>query len=186
MTFRLAYSVLMHPQTREAVNYIKDRGLTTNALKEPHPDVPLISQTLPGASIPVAVLPEAVVCAGTIFLDSAPAITQDPELVEWVGKAPTIIINLGSLFKYTPERATIMSEAIQKVLEKTIIQVLWKVSKGSDFGDEYALPLARYQQEDRVRIMNWVTIDTLPLLELSNVVASVHHGGSSSYNEALA
>lgn len=34
--------------------------------------------------------------------------------------------------------------------------------------------------------MDWLSVDMLPLLQLDEVVASVHYSGSSSYNEAVA
>ncbi len=96
------------------------------------------------------------------------------------------MVNLGSLFKYDEERARKMALAIQAVLEKTNIQFLWKMVKGSDYGDEFTLPLKDYIDQGRVQITDWLPIDTFPLLETGSVVASVHHGGSSSYNEAMA
>lgn len=146
-----------------------------------------ISQTLPGASIPVELVPDGVTCAGEIVLDSAPAEEQDPELVAWVQRAPTVVVNLGSLFKYTPERAALMAEAIQRVLAGSEVQVLWKMAGNADVvGDAFSAPLREYLSLDRVRIMDWLSVDMLPLLQLDRVVASVHHGGSSSYNEAVA
>jgi hypothetical protein len=152
----------------------------------PRADVPFITQTLPEASVPLAVVPQNVTCAGATILDPASAKEQDPELVEWIQKAPTVVINLGSLFKYTEERARIMALAIDKVLGKTDVQILWKVAKGSGFGDDFALPLKHYQDQGRVLVTDWLTVDTFSLLETGYVVTSVHHGGSSSFNEAMA
>src|ERR1700678_4136462 len=59
------------------------------------------------------------------------------------------------------------------------------MAKRSNFNDDFSLPLKDYLNQGRVRIMDWLTVDTLPLLETGYVVASIHHGGSSSYNEAM-
>lgn len=62
-------------------------------------DVPWITMTTDGAAIPVDVVPANVTCAGPIVLDAAPAEEQDPEMARWLKKAPTVMINLGSLVK---------------------------------------------------------------------------------------
>ncbi len=183
---RLAYNVFLHPNTKSAVAYIRNRGISTGRFLAPRPDVPFITQTLPEASIPLDMVPQNVTCAGAIFLDSASATEQDPELVEWLQKAPTVVINLGSIVKYDEERARIMALAIRIVLDKTNVQVLWKMAKGVAFGDDFVIPLKEYLEQGRVKIMDWLTVDTLPLLNTGYVVASIHHGGSSSYNEAMA
>jgi hypothetical protein len=188
VNLRLIYNILLHPNTGAATRYLRDRGIDSKPLAAPRLGVPFITQTLPGASLPLEVVPESVTCAGVILLDSAPAVEQDPELTQWVQRAPTVVINLGSLFKYTPERAAIMAQAICAVLaENSGTQVLWKMAgNAADFGDGFTEPLTEDLRTDRVRIMDWLTIDTLPLLQTNNIVASVHHGGSSSYNEAVA
>ncbi|KAK4032974.1 glycosyltransferase family 1 protein [Parachaetomium inaequale] len=187
VNLRLLYNLLANPQTKAAVKYLRDRGIGSHPLSFPK-GVPFITQTLPGASIPVGFVPDGVSCAGAIVLDSAPAEEQDAELAAWVQRAPTIIVNLGSLFKYTPERATLMAEAIQRVLAaNSEVQVLWKMARNTDVVDEtFSETLAKHLSQDRVRIMDWLTVDMLPLLQLDKVVASVHHGGSSSFNEAVA
>jgi hypothetical protein len=58
--------------------------------------------------------------------------------VEWLHNVPTVVINVGSLFKYTEERARMMALAIQTVLDTTSVQFLWEMAKGSDFNDEFA------------------------------------------------
>jgi UDP:flavonoid glycosyltransferase YjiC (YdhE family) len=149
------------------------------------PGVPFISQTLPEASLPVDHLPPNVISAGAILLDSAPAEEQDAELAAWILRAPTVVVNLGSLFKYTGAQARIMAQAIEEVLYQTDVQVLWKMAGSANFGTNYTRSLASYLEEGRVKIFEWLPIDTLPLLVVEKVIASVHHGGSSSFNEAM-
>ncbi|KAE9367046.1 glycosyltransferase family 1 protein [Stipitochalara longipes BDJ] len=186
VTLRLAYNVFLNPATGASLSYLRENGIGSGGLFSSRPDVPFITQTLPEASIPLDLVPPNVTCAGAILLDSGSAEEQDPELVKWLQRSPTVVINLGSLFKYDEERARIMALAIRIVLEKTNVQFLWKVAKGSDFSDDFTRPLKEYSDQERVKIMDWLTIDTLPLLETGYVVASIHHGGSSSYNEAMA
>lgn len=148
---------------------------------DPYSDITYISQTLPGASIPLEVLPKKVVPAGVILLESGPAAEQDPELLNWLTQAPTIVINLGSLFKYSEDRAMIMAKAIHAILETFDVQVLWKMASVAEISDEYLLPLMNNVGTNRIRIMDWLPIDTMTLLATESVVLSVHHGGSSSY-----
>ena len=186
MTLRLAYNVFLNPLTGDTLTYLRENGIGSGGALSRRPDVPFILQTLPEASIPLEFVPPNVTCAGAILLDSGSAEEQDPELVKWLKQSRTVVVNLGSLFKYDEERARIMALAIRNVLEKTDVQVLWKMAKGFEFNDEFAVPLKEYLDQGRVKVTGWLTIDTFPLLESGYVVASVHHGGASSYNEAMA
>ena len=187
VTLRLAYYVLWRPNTRDDLHYLRKYGIESGlSLSSHRVDVSFITQTLIEASLPVDVVPQNVTCAGAILLDSASARDQDLSLVEWLQKAPTVVVNLGSLFKYDENRARIMALAIQAVLESTNVQVLWKLAKGVDFDDGFAHPLEKYIAQKRVVIKDWLTVDTFSLFETGYVAASIHHGGSSSYNEAMA
>ncbi|EMR67682.1 putative udp-glucoronosyl and udp-glucosyl transferase family protein [Eutypa lata UCREL1] len=86
-------------------------------------------------------------------LSLAPAAEQDPDLVEWLARAPTLLINLGSAFVWVKSQAAAMAQALAWLLEKTDLQVLWKFRKeGSgisgyknsskiQYSDEFAAPL---------------------------------------------
>lgn len=148
---------------------------------DPFSDITYISQTLPGASIPLERLPKNVVPAGVILLESGAAAEQDPELLEWLKQAPTVVVNLGSLFKYSEDRATMMAEAIHAILSLNDVQVLWKMAGAPEIGSDYLLPLTGDIGKGRVRVMEWLPIDTLTMLSSKSIVLSVHHGGSSSY-----
>lgn len=63
----------------------------------PRSDVPWISMETDGAAIPVDVIPPNVTSAGPILLSSVPAAEMDPEVAAWMEKAPTVLVNLGSL-----------------------------------------------------------------------------------------
>lgn len=79
-----------------------------------------------------------------------------------------------------------MAEAVRMVLEdRTDVQGLWRIKGSQDFGEDHLLSLRESLDEGRVRIMKWLTIDTLLLLQEKNVVLSVYHGGSTSCNEAI-
>jgi hypothetical protein len=79
-----------------------------------------------------------------------------------------------------------MSSAIAEVLSKTSLQVLWKFNKIGNYSDEALAPLQPYLKNDRLRMPSWLTADPTSLLETGDIVASVHHGGSNCYHEAIA
>jgi hypothetical protein len=86
------------------------------------------------------------------------------------------------------------------------IQVLWKLktSGGLSLRDRKAVsskPDGGFQGEgfeegsldaigtelaaDRVKVLEWLSVDPLAVLQSGHVVCSVHHGGSNSFHEAL-
>lgn len=113
----------------------KREFLIENGIKKPldffnlrRDDVPWITQTMPGASLPVEFVPKNVSSVGPITVSVAPIAEQDEELSIWLKQKPTVFINLGSSVKYNEERATIMVGAIKEVLDQqSDIQVLWFV-----------------------------------------------------------
>lgn len=100
LNFRFIYAVMLTPNLSAKKAELRTRGLKDpiNFLKMHRPDVPWITMNTEGASIPVDVVPTNVTCAGPILLSVAPASEQDPELARWVGRGPTVLINLGSGF----------------------------------------------------------------------------------------
>lgn len=184
VNLRFIYSVFFKPLSQDVLAYLREKGVKPIDLVDLRPDALLISQTLPGASLPVAKVPANVRAVGAPLLDSAPAAEQDADLVAWL-QQPTVVVNLGSLFKYSEERASIMAESIRWMLQNTDVQVLWKMAPHTDFGDAYAAPLQEFVDQKRLKISRWLPIDTLGLLEAGRVVAFVHHGGASSYHEAV-
>lgn len=185
VNLRFIYSVMFKPLSRDSVSYLRSKGVELVELFDLRPDALFISQTLPEASLPVANVPANVTAVGALLLDSGPAAQQDAALVGWMSREPTVVVNLGSLFTYSEERATTMAAAVRWLLENTEFQVVWKMAPHGDIGDPYAAPLQDFIQQERLKIFDWVPIDTLGLLEAGNVVAFIHHGGASSFHEAV-
>lgn len=184
-TVRFIYGILTRPDFKDTNKQLQAYGIP-KAAALPRPDIPWISQNMLEASIPLEVVPPNVTSAGPIVLDTEPAAQQDPELAAWLARAPTVLVNLGSLFTYSEEQATAMAQAIQDLLSGTEVQVLWKMAKESTYSETYALPLRSYIDAGRLRIVDWLTIDPVALLETGHIVASVHHGGANCYHEAIA
>jgi hypothetical protein len=89
---------MMTPDLSAKKTELKKHGLRDpiNFLALHRPDVPWITMTTKGASIPVDYVPPNVFCAGPMYLSVATAAEQDAELADWLKNAPTVLLNLGS------------------------------------------------------------------------------------------
>lgn len=155
-------------------------------IKKPH--VPWISMQTEGAAIPLDYIPENVTCAGPLILDAAPAEEQDPELAAWLSQRKTVMINLGTVMKnWSSIQAHTMSAAVRQALDKhPDVQVLWKMRNVAHRQSELKEHLASQIADGRVRVVSWLKPDVFSILNTGHVIASVHHGGSNSYHEAVA
>ena len=194
LSLRLGWSMLRLPGLAEKKRFLREEGGIEDPLsfyKLHRPDVPWITQTTEGASTPVAVVPENVTCTGPIVLDAAPAVEQDPELVAWMAdggdpasgaRGKTLLINLGSSVIYSREQAEIMAEALGQTLVKFPgAKALWKLRTDAGNSIDIRAAVDAHLESlvgERVRIVDWLTVDPVSLLETGHVVASVHHGGS--------
>ncbi|KAL4778686.1 diacylglycerol acyltransferase-domain-containing protein [Aspergillus varians] len=137
-------------------------------------------------------IPDNVVACGPILLPVASVKTQDPELFSWLHQAPTVLINLGTLYAPDPSVVLEIAMGIKTFLEYRSdrkIQVLWKLPKHPhDQGEIYTqsvIPLQKELDTDQVRIQSWFEVEPLAMLETGQVVCSVHHGGANSWYEAI-
>ncbi|KAI0107761.1 hypothetical protein GGR51DRAFT_514983 [Nemania sp. FL0031] len=185
-TLRLIWAIVTRPDTRGTKKYLQEHGIKTSIRIVRPTNRPWLAQNMPGASIPLDVMPPNVTATSPIIFDPEPAAEQDPELVSWLARAPTVLINLGSLFVYSEHHATTMALAIEELLAKTDVQVLWKIDKEDTIPDNYTLPAQSAVGQGRLRITNWLTVSPASILATGHVVASVHHGGANCYHEAIA
>ncbi|OAA67479.1 diacylglycerol o-acyltransferase [Cordyceps fumosorosea ARSEF 2679] len=156
--------------------------------------------TLPELDFPLTSHPRIVPC-GPIIRAPPPIAESDPELAAWLARGPTVYVNLGSLFKLTEERAVELARGLNLVMDRqrlerarpttSSLQVLWKLKKDGEYdarGPDAAVRAAfgdKMGGDDRVRIVDWLDCAPLAVLQSGNVVCSIHHGGASSYNEAI-
>ncbi|KAI0976908.1 hypothetical protein F4678DRAFT_128756 [Xylaria arbuscula] len=185
-TVRFIYGVLTRPDFNGTKSALKAHGIANSLAAKRPDDRPWISQNMVEASIPLDVVPPNVTSAGPIIFDSEPAIGQDPELVAWLSKAPTVLVNLGSLFTYSEHHATTMALALEEVLAKTDVQVLWKIAPAEDVPEDFTLPAQKLIDQGRLRVTKWLTVSPASILDTGYIVASVHHGGANCYHEAIA
>ncbi|TGJ79107.1 hypothetical protein E0Z10_g9652 [Xylaria hypoxylon] len=185
-TVRFISGVLRRPQFQGIKEQLEAHGIEASLYIKRRDDRPWIAQNMPGASISLDVIPTNVTGTGPIIFDAEPADEQDPELVAWLSRAPTVLVNLGSLFVYSEHHATTMALALEEVLAKTNVQVLWKMAMDEGVPDNYTLPVKSIIDQGRLKVTNWLTVSPASILATGHVVVSVHHGGANCYNEAIA
>jgi hypothetical protein len=177
--------------------------------KENHYLVPSIPET----DFPCRVKSNVYPC-GPILLPVTPVTEADPGLEKWLSANSTVLINLGSHIRLDNDMIKEFSVGLKVLLDRRPkIQMLWKLktsggmplpaikpkekrqnvavtesNKGEDFGafDPTSLDaLASEIESGRVKVMEWMSVDPLAVLQTGHVVCSVHHGGSNSFHEAL-
>ncbi|KAI0799053.1 hypothetical protein GGR55DRAFT_684348 [Xylaria sp. FL0064] len=187
-TARFIYGVFNRPDFNGTKDKLEAHGIRNSLTVKRPDDRPWLSQNMVEASIPLDVVPPNVTSTGPIIFDAEPAIGQDPELVAWLSRAPTVLVNLGSLFTYSEHHATTMALALEEVLAKTKVQVLWKMSVSEDVPEDFALPAIAKSLVDqgRLKVTKWLTVSPASILDTGHVVVSVHHGGANCYHEAIA
>ncbi|KAL3470325.1 hypothetical protein BJX99DRAFT_264317 [Aspergillus californicus] len=136
-------------------------------------------------------VPDNVIACGPILLPVAPVKTQDPEMFTWLHQAPTVLINLGTLYAPDPSVVLEIAQGVKTFLATSdrTIQVLWKLPKHPHDQDEiYNQSITSLQTEldsGQVRIRSWFEVEPLAMLETGQIVCSVHHGGANSWYEAI-
>lgn len=154
--------------------------------------------SIPESDYPISI-PSNVSCCGPITLPSASVAKLDPDLYTWLKRGPTVLVNLGSQIVVDDAMAGEIAFGLKILLHRIPgIQVLWKlktkngrgVSRGNGFngmaikGDATSA-LSKEIVDGRVRIVEWLIIGPLAVMKTGNVMASIHHGGTNSFHEAL-
>jgi hypothetical protein len=118
----------------------KRQYLVNKGIADPLPlnyipkDALVISSTIPEADFPMDRIPSHVRVCGPLTINLTPA-EELEEISGWLTQAPTILINVGSMFQYNEQRAFIMAEAIAQLLGQLDFQVLWKFDKLGNYSD---------------------------------------------------
>jgi hypothetical protein len=183
--FAFIYTILRHPARRSLDAARKAAGLPGSMLEPAQKDaVCNIHASLEALEYPHVPNPRTVF-AGPI-LSAVPAVSADtyPDLAAFLAQGRTALVNMGSLFKYTPADATAMAEALVAARKELGgsggLQVLWKLPGAPGFQallDEHLGPPA--QRREWVRVEEWIDPPALAVLQHPNLVVSVHHGGAS-------
>ncbi len=186
MNFQIIRGMIHLPEVNAKRKTLKARGIKNpiDFMGLYRVDVPWLTQTLPGVHMPLVEIPRNVTLVGPINMAGLEENTVSAQnLVDWI-KGPTVLISLGSGFKYTELRARTMLGAIRGILQETDVQVLWKMVKLEAFDDEF-LEAALKEFPGRLRIENWLELELSTLLQLEEIVVFVHHGGAGCFHDAL-
>ncbi|PTB77337.1 glycosyltransferase family 1 protein [Trichoderma longibrachiatum ATCC 18648] len=178
---------LTSPTIRNKRSWLEQHGVprAVSLFEMFRQDVPWIAMGYPEAGYPIEVIPDNFHIVGPLVLDVAPAETQSAELAAWIKKAPTILVNLGSGFRYDETRAVVMAKAIALVLDASDAQILWKMRKTGKYGDAFREPLSKYVEAGRLRLESWLEVDPTSLFKTGDIAVSVHHGGANCFYEAV-
>lgn len=201
---RLIYGIVTNSRATDTRKFFASKGVADALVIDPirYTDIPWLTMALPEANLPLDTTPPQVKYCGPIALDVGTVEEQDEEMIAWLRAgsartaaaskgtdgetmAGTMLINLGSKTSYNEEQATALVEALVSVLETTETQVLWKFQKSAEYGDDYLAPAQKYIDNGRLRVTKWLTVDPLSLIKSGHISVLVHHGGASSYHEAV-
>ena len=139
----------------------------------------------PELDFPLECPPNVTLC-GPILLPVEPVSQADSNLNAWLKRAPTVLIHFGSHFVADLNFAHEMAGAIRVLLDKCPdTQVLWKLIKHGAYNNDFSKVLNRELSTDRVRITGWLEAEPLAILQTGHVSCVVHHGGATSYYEAI-
>lgn len=187
MVARIGYTVFRDPNILRKRAWLKANGVANplSFVSIYNKDVTWLSAGSLDAEFTMDVLPSNAIPCGPIFLSSAPATEQDPELAKWLKRAPTILINLGSHTDYTEEGAKEIVKALKTIFDTTSVQVLWKFSKRTPFSNNFLSEVSKEITDDRLRLEKWLKADPAALLETGDIILFVHHGGANCYHEAV-
>lgn len=189
MVLRMGIPLIHMPEIAAKREFLASKGIQdgiNHLLRAYRSDVPWIAGQMDEAALPFHPVPANVSAVGPIVISTAPAAEQDAALAEWLAQRPTLLVNMGSVFTYREPYARAMAEALEMVLARTNVQVLWKYQKLGNYSDDFRAGVEEHIASGRLRIEDWLGIDPPALLESGHVVASVHHGGAGCYNEAIA
>ena len=175
---------LNHPDVKELTNYRHSHGLPGKLPLVGHSvarSIHSLSFGLPELDFPIT-LPPNVGLYGPVTLDSTP-LSKEDELSEWLDKARTIVMCMGTHFHYSEAQIRNTTRAFVAGTSPTD-QVLWKIRNKAKYQHLLDEELENESAKERFKIVDWIDADPGEVLRHGNVVAYVHHGGANSYYEA--
>jgi len=191
LNFRLISKFLTSSHFKPVLEARKKEGMKHRfpGLRSYNEKVTYILPTTPESDFSCP-LPSNIICCGPIILPSAPLSTVDPDLETWLQKRPTVLLSLGSFLRTSVEHAQELALGIRIFLDENAThQVLWKLKTEETKYDSVLQAatkvLSKHFESARVRIVEWLKAAPSEIVRSGYIVCSVHHGGSSSYFEAL-
>lgn len=208
LKFMLIWTLVRSPTVKQFMNYRKSQNLPglPAAFNIYHKTNHYLVQSVPETDYPCSIPPNVTGC-GPILLPASPVSQDDPNLQSWLERGPTVLINLGTHIRMSDSMAREFATGLKMVLDrKPDLQILWKLKtsgglalpydnaksekmksgfQGEGINKESLDAISPEISSDRVKIMEWMSVSPLAVLQTGRIVCSVHHGGSNSFHEAL-
>jgi hypothetical protein len=176
------FYMVLHPRRRELDAVRKQVGLPGSVLATiGEGSRGNIHASLAELEYPHVPLPNTVFAGPILAPNQSGSIEAYPEIAVFLDGGRTVLINLGSMFKYNREDVTAIAGAIVAARENLRgrggFRVIWKLPKFSDF----KTLLDEHLGADRadINITEWIDPPALAVLQHPNLSVSVHHGGAS-------
>lgn len=149
-------------------------------------DVLHICPSLPQIDLPVKI-PANAHFVGPIVSPEQPLSQGNPDLLVWLQKGPTVLVNLGTHQEGYADQARGQAMGLRILLNaRPDVQVLWKfrAAKDSNASEEIESLLGVEIEQGKVKIVNWLESEPLDILQSGCINVAVHHGGANSWFEA--
>ncbi|KAK3400338.1 hypothetical protein B0T20DRAFT_478186 [Sordaria brevicollis] len=164
--------------------------------------VKFLVANLPEIEFPLRVIPRHIIPCGPMIRPAKPLEEADPELSSWLSQGGmTVYVNLGTHVVFDEAGQRDMAQALKILLDVANgtlrrdtdtrlrgLKILWKVPGfGKDSQEEspiYSILGPDIESGD-VRIVNWFQAEPTAILQSSNLVCAVHHGGANSFLETV-
>ena len=189
LNLKLGFALLKMPDLAKKKAFLLANGVQdpVNFFGMKRDNTPWITTNTLGAAISVDFIPPNVTSAGPIVLSLSPAEEQDPELMKWVKRKPTLLINLGSAYRYSITHTKDIIAALEIVLAESNLQILWKYDPSIVTLEKFDWEAAVQPMVDtgRVKVERWLKVDPPSLLQSGCITAFVTHGGSNGYHDAI-
>ncbi|TFK33934.1 hypothetical protein BDQ12DRAFT_738513 [Crucibulum laeve] len=197
LTLYSIYTIFTSPHIKSLHAARKAFGLkgTIPLFRGFRPNVEYIAAMIPELDFHLPNLPANITMCGPFVLPvTDTVVAADTELASWLqnGGGRTILINLGTHALSDNFMAKEIAQAIGSVIQHErnqgrYLQVLWKlkVVEGSSVETTVNEELGKEIGAGRVRVINWLKVDPLAILQEGSVICSVHHGGANSFFESV-
>ncbi|KAJ5604574.1 hypothetical protein N7510_009728 [Penicillium lagena] len=167
-------------------------GPTPSLLNSQLRKVPCLLPSRRDTDFPCSI-PSNFTCCGPILRPYRPITEENPALATWLARQATVLVNMGSHVTWTPLETARFAAGLRTLLaHRADIQVLWKLQRAfpdgqplSQLSMEGLETIVNYIQNDRVKVLSWLPVEPISVLQSGRVVCMVHHGGSNSYHEAI-
>lgn len=195
----------IHAYVEQAFPGAKLTTLNDLSLRPEELEVKFLVANLAEIEFPLANIPQHIVPCGPMIRPALRVEEVDKNLATWLGRAPTIYINLGTHLFFDEEFAGEMAKGVKILLDYSRsvewrdltgrlkgLQVLWKLNNTA--GDKEGLKgpwaavrriLGHEVDKDLVRVVEWIEAEPTAVLEAGTVICAVHHGGANTFLETV-